>query len=151
MPFVHKHLSDFTFEKFIGDPAGNTGEASDNRISCFTTLKEFGIPIEPAKTNALKPRLEAVRYSLTRLVETQPQLVICRDGADVLRKGFLGGYHYRKLNVVGAEIYDDKPNKNEFSHNMDTLEYLLMYYNDPSAQAIRAFDIKKYANPALGF
>ena len=42
-----------------------------------------------------------------------------------LIKGFTGGYHYRRLQVSG-ERYDEKPNKNRFSHIHDALQYLLL-------------------------
>ena len=40
-------------------------------------------------------------------------------------KGFDGGYHYRRMQVSG-ERYDDKPNKNRFSHIHDALQYMLL-------------------------
>ena len=43
----------------------------------------------------------------------------------MLRKGFAGGYHYRRLKVAGDERYHDEPNKNEFSHVHDALQYAL--------------------------
>ena len=43
----------------------------------------------------------------------------------MLRKGFAGGYHYRRLKVAGDERYHDEPNKNGFSHVHDALQYAL--------------------------
>ena len=40
----------------------------------------------------------------------------------MLRKGFLGGYHLRRLRVTG-ERYADTPEKNMFSHGQDSLQY----------------------------
>ena len=42
-----------------------------------------------------------------------------------LIRGFAGGYHYRRLQVSG-ERYDEKPNKNRFSHVHDALQYLFL-------------------------
>ena len=42
-----------------------------------------------------------------------------------LIKGFDGGYHYRRMQVSG-ERYDEKPNKNRFSHVHDALQYMLL-------------------------
>ena len=42
-----------------------------------------------------------------------------------LRKGFLGGYHYRRIQTSG-ERYEDRPNKNKFSHVHDALQYLML-------------------------
>jgi hypothetical protein len=43
----------------------------------------------------------------------------------VLRKGFAGGYHYRRVKVSGDERYHDAPDKNSFSHPHDALQYAL--------------------------
>ena len=43
----------------------------------------------------------------------------------MLRKGFAGGYHYRRVKVAGDERYHDEPNKNAFSHVHDALQYAL--------------------------
>jgi len=40
-------------------------------------------------------------------------------------KGFEGGYQYRRIQVSG-ERYDDKPDKNRFSHIHDALQYLML-------------------------
>ena len=40
-------------------------------------------------------------------------------------KGFEGGYQYRRLQVSG-ERYDDKPEKNHFSHIHDAVQYLML-------------------------
>ncbi|MGE3479754.1 MAG: hypothetical protein AB7G80_09840, partial [Dongiaceae bacterium] len=43
-----------------------------------------------------------------------------------LRKRFRGGYHYKRMQVSGEARYDDKPNKNKFSHVHDALQYMLL-------------------------
>ena len=57
-----------------------------------------------------------------------------------LIRGFAGGYHYRRLQVSG-ERYDEKPNKNRFSHIHDALQYLLL-----GAGEGRALTIGKKSN-----
>jgi hypothetical protein len=42
-----------------------------------------------------------------------------------LIRGFMGGYHYRRMQVSG-ERYDERPNKNRFSHVHDAFQYLLL-------------------------
>ena len=42
-----------------------------------------------------------------------------------LKKGFNGGYHYRRLQTSG-DRYDEKPLKNRYSHVHDALQYLMM-------------------------
>ena len=43
----------------------------------------------------------------------------------MLRKGFLGRYQYRRVKIAGsAERYHDEPEKNEYSHPHDALQYV---------------------------
>lgn len=83
-----------------------------------------GIRVEAAPTNALIPRLDAVRKPLTLLIDGRPGLLL-HPRCSMLRKGLNNGYRFRK--VVGAltERYHEEPEKNEYSHPMDALQYLL--------------------------
>lgn len=81
-----------------------------------------GIRIDAAPTNRLIPRLEAVRAPLTRLIDGQPGLLL-DPRCEKLREGFNAGYRFRKVNV-GEERYADEPEKNEYSHPHDGLQYL---------------------------
>ena len=42
-----------------------------------------------------------------------------------LKKGFNGGYHYRRLQTSG-DRYDEKPMKNKYSHIHDALQYMML-------------------------
>ena len=42
-----------------------------------------------------------------------------------LIKGFEGGYGYKRMQVSG-ERFDDKPDKNMYSHIHDALQYLML-------------------------
>jgi hypothetical protein len=58
------------------------------------------------------------------MVDGNPGFLIdprCKE----LIKGFEGGYAYRRIQVSG-ERYDDKPEKNRFSHIHDALQYLML-------------------------
>lgn len=44
----------------------------------------------------------------------------------VLRKGFKGGYKYRRIQVTGEERFTDEPMKNNYSHIADALQYAAM-------------------------
>ena len=103
-----------------GDPAGMQRSQTDEK-TCFQILHAKGIPIMPGE-QGMTIRLESVRKPLmTTLEKGRPQFLIhprCR----VLRRGFMGGYHYRRIRV-GADRFTDEPNKNSFSHPMDALQY----------------------------
>lgn len=83
-----------------------------------------GIIIQAAPTNALIPRLEAVRRPLMRLIDGAPAFLLS-CGCSILRKAFNSAYRYRKMNVPGTDRFSDQPEKNSASHPMDGLQYLL--------------------------
>ena len=110
---------------FWGDPAG-VGRSQADETTCFEVLELKGMAAQPAYTNNLAARLEAVRWWLSRLVgKGQPALLIsphCR----VIIKAFETGYQYRQLNVAGSTRYTNEPDKNAYSHPSDACQYLAL-------------------------
>jgi hypothetical protein len=107
-----------------GDPAGNARSQTDEK-SCLEVVREYAaIPCQPAPTNEFSIRREAVASSLTRLIDGVPAFLLS-PRCKALRKGFAGGYHYKRLKVSGDDRYHDKPDKNASSHPHDALQYLL--------------------------
>lgn len=110
------------------DPSAMFGaDSGDGERNWILTLSEASkVRFGPASTNKLLPRLEAIRMPLTRMIDGgQPGLLIsprCR----VLRKALNSGYRYRKMKTAGEDRFDTKPDKNEFSHVVDALQYLLL-------------------------
>jgi hypothetical protein len=105
----------------IGDPAG-TQRAQTDEKTCFQILHGKGIMIEPGLQSDTI-RLESVRRPLTRLVMGKPGFQL-HPRCKMLRKGFLGGYQFRRLQTSG-ERYTAKPDKNSYSHPHDALQYPL--------------------------
>jgi hypothetical protein len=70
-------------------------------------------------------RLEAVRQQLTRLVDGKPALIVS-PSCTALRKALSGGFHYRRMRVAGTERFSDLPDKGEYSHIADALQYALL-------------------------
>ena len=62
------------------------------------------------------------------MIDGQPAYLLSREGCPVLRKGFINGYVFKRLSVTGDERYQDKPNKNKFSHPHDGQQYGLMKF-----------------------
>ena len=108
----------------IGDPAGEQRAQSDEK-SCFQEAKAKNLKIRAAKTNAWLPRRGAVAWFLSKLSGGQP-LFLLDVGCGVLRKGFNGGYKYRRIQVTGEERYTDEPSKNRYSHPHDALQYVAL-------------------------
>jgi len=108
------------------DPAG-VARKDTNENTCINILKNFlgpDCPVIPCPTNDLIPRLEAVRYFLSRTASKgEPGFLLSRNTA-MLRKGFQGWYFYKRLKIHRDEVYEGEPMKNSFSHPHDALQYL---------------------------
>lgn len=113
-----------TFEIY-GDPAGEQRSQTDETTP-FEILNAAGINAIPAPTNDFTLRREAVANALTRLAfNGKPGLIIgprCKN----LRKAMSGGYKYKRMQVSGDERYQDKPDKNMYSHVAESLQYMLV-------------------------
>ncbi len=107
------------------DPAGAARSQTDEK-TCIEIVKEHaGIDVRPAPSNEWTLRREAVAQTLNRLVDGMPGLLLSPH-CKMLRKGFAGGYHYKRVQVSGDERFHDKADKNKFSHPHDGLQYLLL-------------------------
>lgn len=109
----------------IGDPAGN---AKDSLIefNAFDVLKAHGFSAVPAPTNDIDQRLNAVETFLMTMNAFGPGLIIDRSRCPTLVKAMKGGYRFSKhkpdtFSPVGEN--KPKPNKNNYSHVADALQY----------------------------
>lgn len=114
-----QHYPDMQFQD-IGDPAGAQRAQTDEK-TCFQILHRKGILIEPGMQSPTI-RMESVRRPLTRLVAGKPGFQI-HPRCKILRKGFMGGYQYRRLQT-SQEKYTAVPDKNQYSHPHDALQYV---------------------------
>lgn len=106
-----------------GDPAGDYRAQTDERTP-FQILRQAGLKAYIAPTNDPSLRIEAVSNPLNRMVDGQPGFMIDQRCVNLI-KGFRGGYQYRRLQVSGGGRYEDKPDKNKYSHVHDALQYAL--------------------------
>lgn len=104
-----------------GDPSGATKDGSD--LSCFDIQAEEGIPTQSTLSNDLTPRLDAVGKYLKTVVDGKPGFLLSPK-CTMLRKGFMGGYRYVRIQLPGEDRYREIPDKNRFSHPHDALQYL---------------------------
>lgn len=91
----------------------------------FDILRAGGLVAEPAKTNDPTLRIEAVRVPMTRMIDGTAGMLIHPD-CRVLRKGYAGGYNYRRVQLGGDARFRDVPDKNMFSHVCDADQYLMI-------------------------
>lgn len=108
------------------DPSAVSRADTDEKSWAETMRAVTGLPVRPAQTNNLQPRLDAVREPLTRLIDGEPGFVLSPT-CKVLRKGFNSGYRFRQFSASGGQkLFDEKPEKNDYSHPMDGLQYGLL-------------------------
>lgn len=105
-----------------GDPSGIAKSGNDENSPIGILNDEYGLTTYPTATNKPAQRWEAVEYFLKLDIDGKPGFELSSD-CPVLRKGFNGGYHFRRLNVSG-ERYADVADKNSYSHPHDALQYL---------------------------
>lgn len=118
---IAKHYQGFQIGAITGDPAGNA--RNDDERTTFDLLKANGVVAKPAHTNSPTLRIEAVRDPMKRMIDGEPGMIINGLLCPTLRKGYAGGYHYRRIQVSGDERYQDVPDKNLFSHVCDADQY----------------------------
>ena len=107
---------------FVGDPAGRQRSAR-TKTSSFQDLRRRGVRVKSASTNAIQPRIRAVEHFLNR----RSKFLISTRQCPMLYEGFCGGYRYKK--ETSAELDKaPKPDKNEFSHPHDGLQYAALYH-----------------------
>ena len=123
-PHLAVNYNGYTFQA-CGDPAGLARSDTDEK-TCFMELAEAGIACVPASTNSFVGRREAVAKYLTRLTDGKPTFIV-DPRCDTIRRGFNGRYQFKRLAVVGAERFRDVPDKNEFSHLADALQYAALH------------------------
>lgn len=110
-----------------GDPAG--GQRSQTKAETpFKILHEAGIAADKAYTNNFEHRTEVLNRICRTDLAGQPRIVVSQS-CRTLRGGMSRKYVFKKLRVVGddgAEVFKTVPDKNDFSHVIEALEYGLM-------------------------
>ena len=129
---------------FRGDPAGDDRAGTDSQ-TVFQTLRLNGIPALPASTNDPAIRRDALTRPLTRMVNGGPGLLVS-PRCKILRKGLAGGFQYKRVQVKGDERFQNKPDKNFFSHVVEAAEYGLMDAGEHSISDATALGVIKMPN-----
>jgi hypothetical protein len=157
---IHQHLTEFysgmKVVQITGDPAGDNRSTNDKQErSTFQIIRSLGINASAASSNDPVKRNAAVVAPLTRLIEGEPGIII-HPRCKILRKAMAGGYAYKKLRVSGTDRYQDKPDKNKYSHPADALQYLLL--GGGEFKAVKKADDKpkrvvrfQMRDPGMGF
>ena len=116
-----------------GDPSGSYGNEA-TEMTCESILRQNGFNYQPAITNKPNARIESVVTFLVTNVDGKPGFAI-DPSCKILREGFASGYHYRKIKTASGLRFSDSPEKNEFSHLHDSLQYACLYLSGFQLQA----------------
>jgi hypothetical protein len=126
---VRRDYPHATIGSLTGDPAGIGRGAGDSEQTVFqifnAAASKARLVARPAPTNDFTMRREAVAIPMGRIIDGEPGLRIgpkCR----LLRKSMAGGYRYKRVQVSGSDRFQDKPDKNHFSHVAEAGQYLML-------------------------
>ncbi len=119
------------------DPAALQRSMNDAKAG-LEILKECRLPVTTAKTNSPLARQEAVKFFLNK-----KKKFLLSPECSILRKGFISGYRFEQKRVGVSGQFKEKPEKNEFSHVHDALQYGALEFLAPS----RTFSARKAAQP----
>lgn len=109
--------------KWYGDPAGAFKTQNDER-TYFDILRGEGILVMPSSGLRTNERIEGVTSILSRLIGGEPAFLLGRD-CNMLRKGFNGGYKFKKVGGGSSVRFMPDPEKNEYSHPHEALQYAI--------------------------
>ncbi len=105
----------------VGDPAGEARAETDER-SCFDILHSKGILIEAGLQTPVM-RFESVRKPLRQMDDDGLPAFNIHPRCTQVRKGMMGAYHFRKIQIGATDRYAEKPEKNAASHPVEAMCY----------------------------
>jgi hypothetical protein len=130
------------------DPAAWGGADSEvGELAWVETLQaELGIVIQPAPSNEIALRTDAVAEELAHMIDAHTPAIVLSRACAMLRKGFVSHYRYSVQKVGNSTTTSPKPEKNDWSHPHDALQYLLL--GSKGRYAVISGD--KHAKPGTG-
>lgn len=107
----------------VADPSSEYGadKVEQEKNWMQRVSAELGVRVRPAASQDPRLRRQALDDCLV-MDGTVPlfQLDPC---CKVLRKALMGEYKFRKMQIVGEDVYDPKPMKNDASHTAEACQY----------------------------
>jgi hypothetical protein len=141
----------FTIARGWGDPAGDQRSQADEKTP-FQILRAANIPARPCETNDPELRRAASHHVYTTLVDGQPMELV-DPSCKTYIAGMEGAFCYKR--VPGpAEMFQDEPQKNRYSHICEAGEYghvgegehRMVQGRKPAGQA-RVANVRSQADP----
>jgi hypothetical protein len=99
-----------------------------HEIQIIQHLRNSGLAALPAPTNDPIARREALVLPMNRVVRnaagTSPGFLVHRR-CQMLIAGLAGKWNFRRMQVSGSPMYQQKPDKNRWSHVCEATEYMV--------------------------
>ena len=135
--------------KGYGDPSGdNKGQGTDD--TPFLIIRAAGMPCYPTESNKPALRRAALENPMKEMcMDGKPRFIILPK-AKMARKGLQGGFCYRRV-MVSGEKYTDEPDKNEYSHIVEALEYGLQGEGEGRSSVINEQSVNQQPAQAQSF
>lgn len=114
--YILMNYPNFQIGRSGGDPSGDQkGQATDD--TPFRVLWASGLTmIQPTATNKPLIRRASIINPMKRLcMDGKPGFMIAPK-AKQWRKGLMGGFCYKRVQIAGDERFHDEPDKNKYSH-----------------------------------
>lgn len=144
--YISTTYPEFKVEHGWCDPAGNQRAFSDERTGLEVLRTFTGWKWHPAQTNDFTPRREVVVSTLNRMVDGKPGLLVSPK-CKTLRKAMNGGYHFKFVKTGNGAQLHEQPNKNQYSHVAESLQYLMLGGGEYSTMLMK--DNKKRTTPKI--
>ena len=146
--YIEEQYPDHKFSGW-GDPSGNNKNQS-NSDTPFQIMRAAGIPCQPTPTNDPLKRRAALEVPMKEMcMDGKPRFIVLPK-ASMIRKGLQGGFCYRRVQKSG-EHYTDEPDKNEYSHPVEALEYALQGEGEGRSALRGAGKFTKPVNAKVNF
>ncbi len=110
------------------DPTAFDGvDKESGELSWVQTVQSIlGIHINPAPTNEVTVRIDAVSQMLAHLVDASQPALILSPECKMLARGMASQYRFHKVRRADGDEFADAPLKNDASHLQDALQYLVL-------------------------
>jgi hypothetical protein len=132
-----------------GDPSGDNKNQA-NADTPFKIIRAAGIPCTPTMTNDPAMRRAALEITMKEnCMDGKPRFTVLPK-AKMIRKGLQGGFCYRRIQVSG-DRYTDEPDKNEYSHPVEALEYALQGEGEGRQALTRAQSFNRPTTAKVAF